>query len=42
MLLSQIADADLGALVHRIGGDVLVVQVDVSFVGHDQARGHVE
>ncbi len=40
--LRQVADAHAGALVHRLGGDVLAVQVDRAVVGGDQAGDHVE
>jgi hypothetical protein len=41
-LLRQIAEAHAGALVHRLGRDVLAVQPDRAAVGRDQAGDHVE
>ena len=40
--LRQVADAHAGALVHRLGGDVLAVEDDRAVVGRDQAGDHVE
>ena len=40
--LRQVAHAQLGALVHRLGGDVLAVQFDLAGIGGDQADDHVE
>src|SRR5579859_1688077 len=41
-LLRQIAHAHAGALVHRLRGDVLAVEVDRAIVRRDQAGDHVE
>ena len=41
-LLRQVADAVLGARVHRFGGDVLAVEDDLAGIGRDQADDHVE
>ncbi len=40
--LRQVADAEAGALVHRLAGDVLAVEQDGAVVGLDQAGDHVE
>lgn len=41
-LLRQIAQPHAGALVHRLGRDVLAVQPDGAAVRRDQAGDHVE
>jgi len=41
-LLRQIAQTHAGALVHRLGRDVLAVQPDGAAVGRNQAGDHVE
>ncbi|MPN32930.1 hypothetical protein SDC9_180413 [bioreactor metagenome] len=41
-LLRQVAQAQLGACVHRLVGDVLAVQHDAAGVGRHQSDDHVE
>ena len=41
-LLRQIADASTRTLIHRVVRHLLVAQVDMPSVGHDQTRGHIE
>ena len=40
--LRQVADAGARPLIHRIAGDLLVVDIDMALVGNDQSRGHIE
>ncbi len=41
-LLRQIADAQLGACVHRFGSEVAAIQFDTAGIGFDQTHDHVE
>ena len=41
-LLRQVADAELGARVHGLGGDVAAIELDAAGIGRHQADDHVE
>ncbi len=41
-LLRQVANAGTGTLIHREIGDLLVVNIHMSLIGNDEARGHVK
>ena len=41
-LLWQIADTHLRTFVHRVRGDVLIVQIDLTVIGGYQTGGHIE
>ena len=41
-LLCQVADASAGTTEHRVFRHILLAQVDMAAVGHNQSCGHIE